>query len=264
MPPDSYPVPPSLSNYVHEFWSVERHTTPDRPHIIRPDDKVELVFSFGVAWNGSVEGTVRELSPVYIVGLVDESIPIVADGLIRMLSVRFHPWGFNALLDEFITMPLTGLSIPSHPLFYALAMQFRPRGNEHPRLIIPMVCEFLVSRALKCTFNDPELMTTAQKVMEGQIKPDVAQLAKSHAMPESELQFKFDSITGFLPTEVARLDKARGLLWADPSQPINSVAAEAGYADGAEMEADFRRYTEQTANSFAMDMQALKLRWRGK
>lgn len=257
MLPQEYLPHPPLQPFVKTIWCVERVFAPQHAFEILPDSHIEIVFSFGAAC--TVQGMATPLEPSYLVGLLPHSVPIVADGEVRLIGVRFYPWGFYALFGKWWPHSLTGIH---------RAMMFDPMAHTlaplaYPAQAVDHLQRWLIRQSLHLTIKEPEFVRVAQTILEEKGQLEMSDLVVALPLSARTLRRRFQSILGLAPKSLARLarfEQVRDALWQTPTRDLAEMALAAGYADQAHMQREFRQFTPWTPRQFARQMQQMKAR----
>src|SRR5262249_1557922 len=83
-----------LQDYVKRFWILEKeYAAEDSVEEVTPDACIELILNFGSAYV-QVEGAKRrELANVSLIGLQSKPLTLRANGVVKIVAVRFFAWG---------------------------------------------------------------------------------------------------------------------------------------------------------------------------
>src|SRR4029453_14962578 len=94
-----------LQDSVKRLWVLEKeYTADDNIEEIIPDACVELILNFGSPYE-RVAGSKRfQLPPVCLIGLQKKPLSLRAQGVLKIVAVRFFAWG-----------PLSFLNIDAQP-----------------------------------------------------------------------------------------------------------------------------------------------------
>jgi hypothetical protein len=90
---------PALRHLVHCYWTMERdYRLASAPvESVWPDGRVELLLHYGDRYRlGRACGP--GLDHGVILGPLTRRLALVSPGRIRIVGVRFHPWGLAGLL----------------------------------------------------------------------------------------------------------------------------------------------------------------------
>ncbi len=83
-----------LQTDVKRFWILEKEYTPeDNVEEVIPEACIELILNFGSAYVQIGGSTPRQLPNVCLVGLLSKPLILQADGVVKIVAVRFFAWG---------------------------------------------------------------------------------------------------------------------------------------------------------------------------
>src|SRR5262245_66424537 len=90
-----------LQDYVKRFWILEKeYTANDSVEEVTPDACIELILNFGSAYV-QVDGSKRRRLPnVCLVGLQSKPLTFRANGIVKIVAVRFFAWGASPFLKH--------------------------------------------------------------------------------------------------------------------------------------------------------------------
>ncbi len=260
MPPQNYPPPTLLSNLIQTLWYVERDFSPPNSTFqVLPDSRIELIFSFGSPLFSTSN---EQLSPSFVVGLLDTAVSLKADGVVRLIGVRFYPWGFHALFGELFNLPLSGIQLAGEPL-NELGRQLESRLVQGVPSAIDGLRADLTDQALRASLKEKAFVIAAQQILFEKGTLDLAELADTLFVSPRTLRRKFQAILGKNPktlARIARFEVVRNSLWANPNSELSDLALVAGYADQAHMQREFRQFAHQTPRQFSQEMRNTRAR----
>jgi AraC-like DNA-binding protein len=251
-----------LRDYVKRFWILEKeYTAHDHVEEVTPDACIELILNFGSGYV-QIEGTMqRELPKVSLIGLQSKPLIFHADGVVKIVAVRFFAWGALPFLKHAVrpnsTMKVE-LDVALNSLVSKIAAKVR--ADEYPKAI-EEVEDFLIGQRLNALF-EPRQVRAAAKLLyhtKGQFR--VAELADRCNLSARQLERQFDEATGVSPKALARtirFDAIRERLMFRPEANLTDLAYEFGYADQAHFIHDFKAFTNKTPSEFAAEMLKLQ------
>src|SRR5215813_11648072 len=83
-----------LQDYVKRFWILEKdYTAEDSIEEVTPDACVEFILNFGSAHMQTDGSAPRQLPTVCLIGLQRKPLMLRADGVVKIVAVRFFAWG---------------------------------------------------------------------------------------------------------------------------------------------------------------------------
>ena len=90
-----------LQTDVRRFWILEKEYTPeDNIEEVVPDACIELILNFGSAYVQITGSSPRQLPNVCLVGLLSKPLILQADGVVKIVAVRFFAWGVLPFLKN--------------------------------------------------------------------------------------------------------------------------------------------------------------------
>src|SRR5947208_823052 len=90
---------PVLQDCVKRFWILERvYTAQEDIEEVVPDACVELILNFGSPYVQLDSTTRRALPQVFLVGLQSKPLLFQAEGVVKLVAVRFFAWGLLPFL----------------------------------------------------------------------------------------------------------------------------------------------------------------------
>src|SRR5499425_1880088 len=91
----------TLQDSVKRFWILEKeYGVEDGIEEVTPDACVELILNFGNPYSMISGSAKRELPNVCLVGLLNKPLRLQAEGLVKIVAVRFFAWGALAFLKN--------------------------------------------------------------------------------------------------------------------------------------------------------------------
>jgi len=252
----------TLQDSVKRFWILEKeYTAEDAIEEVTPDACVELVLNFGTTYSVITDSAKRMLPNVCLVGLLSKPLRLKAEGLVKIVAVRFFAWGALAFLKSAAgRTDVTQIDLdPTWQRVVQRAGVLVQGGNYEKA--VQEIEDFLVGLRLNILF-DPKQVRTAAKLLyhtRGQFR--VVELADYCHLSVRQLQRQFDQTTGVSPKALARairFESIRERLMFDPNVNLTDLAYEFGYADQAHFIKDFKALTGKTPGEFALEMQQLR------
>src|SRR5215475_6897764 len=252
----------TLQDSVKRFWILEKeYTAQDGIEEVTPDACVELILNFGNPYSVIGGSAKRGLPNVCLVGLLSKPLRLKADGLVKIVAVRFFAWGALAFLKN--AAGRTDVTqVDLDPTWQHVVQRARVlvQGDNYQKAV-EEIEDFLIGLRLNILF-DPKQVRTAAKLLyhtRGQFR--VAELADYCHLSVRQLQRQFDQTTGVSPKALARairFESIRERLMFDPNANLTDLAYEFGYTDQAHFIKDFKALTGKTPGEFALEMQQLK------
>ena len=252
----------TLRDFVKRFWILEKeYGAEDGIEEVTPDACVELILNCGNPYSVTSGSTKRELPNVCLVGLLTKPLRLKAEGLVKILAVRFFAWGALAFLKNAAgRTDVTQVDLDPTWQHVVQRASILVQGDNYQKAV-EEIEDFLIGLRLNILF-DPKQVRTAAKLLyhtRGQFR--VAELADHCHLSMRQLQRQFDATTGVSPKALARairFESIRERLMFDANANLTDLAYEFGYADQAHFIKDFKAFTDKTPGEFALEMQQLK------
>src|SRR5262245_6757323 len=250
---------PVLQDFVKRFWFLEKdYTAEDNVEEVIPDACVELILNFGVAYVQIEGSTPRELPKVCLIGLQSKPLIFQANGVVKIVAVRFFAWGAFPFLEN-VAQRGNDLRVElGDALRNAVSKIEAKVHKDEYRKAVEEIEDFLIGRRLNLLY-EPQQVQTAAKLLyrtKGQFR--VAELADYCNLSVRQLQRQFDDATGVSPKTLARtirFEAIRNRLIFEPDANLTDLAYEFGYTDQAHFIKDFKAFTNKTPGEFALEMQ---------
>jgi AraC-like DNA-binding protein len=183
---------------------------------------------------------------ILFAGQLTSQLTLRPTGRIRVVGVRFHPFGAAALgvgpLHELSGLTI-GVSDISEPISRALA---RVRSaTDDPRAAVALVQPLLIERLDPARVDD-RVRSAVEAIGRRRGRVSVDRLARDLSCTRRHLERRFLATVGVGPKRLARIARfqhALRLLEQDPSaRRGTATAAACGYADQAHFIRDFRDF----------------------
>ena len=252
----------TLQDSVKRFWILEKeYTAEDGIEEITPDACVELILNFGRTYSVIAGSAKRRLPNVCLVGLLSKSLRLKAEGLVKIVAVRFFAWGVLAFLRN--TARRTDVTQVTLDLTWQQVVQRvgdLVQGDDYQKAV-EEIEDFLIGLRLNFLFDPKQVRTAATLLYHTRGQYRVAELADYCHLSLRQLQRQFDQTTGVSPKALARairFESIRERLMFNPNVNLTDLAYEFGYTDQAHFIKDFKALTGKTPGEFALEMEQLK------
>ena len=252
----------TLQDSVKRFWILEKeYTAEDAIEDVTPDACVELILIFGSTYSVMTSSAKRLLPNVCLVGLLSKSLRLKAEGLVKIVAVRFFAWGALAFLKNAASR--VGVTqVDLDPAWQQVVQRagVLVQGDQYQK-VVEEIEDFLIGLRLNILFHPKQVRTAAKLLYHTRGQFRVAELADYCQLSVRQLQRQFDQTTGISPKTLARairFESIRERLMFDPDTNLTDLAYEFGYTDQAHFIKDFKALTDKTPGEFALEMQQLK------
>lgn len=251
---------------MKRFWMLEReYTAEDSVEEVIPDACIELILNFGSAYVQIGGSTPRELPKVCLIGLQSKPLILQANGVVKIVAVRFFAWGALPFLKT-EAQPGSTMKVELDDAWRNVVSKIAAKvhAGEYQGAVEDIE-DFLIGKRLNILF-EPQQVQTAAKLLyrtKGQFR--VAELADYCNLSVRQLQRQFDDATGVSPKTLARtirFEAIRNCLMFEPDANLTDLAYEFGYADQAHFINDFKAFTNKTPSEYAAEMQKLQEMFR--
>ena len=238
---------PRLASVVDRLWTLsgEAASLGADTQPVLPDGRPELILHFGDAFERvHATGVVERQPNVIFAGQLTSQLLLRPTGAMRVLGVRFHPYGAAALIDA-PQHELAGLTIGvdalARPLSKAL-QGLRDSTDDLDVAVTRVQTELL--RWVDPDRIDPRIRNVVETVARYRGLVSVDDVAASVSLTRRHLERKFQSAVGMAPKRLARIARfqhaLRILEGSDSESRGTRTAATCGYADQAHFIRDFR------------------------
>jgi AraC-like DNA-binding protein len=236
------PPHPLLADSVRCFWTMERRYADER-ETVWPDGKTEIVFHYGARYHLQDDALAHGL----LIGPLSERIELAASGTLRLVGIRFHPWGFYRLFG-LPPSELTDRVIALDDLWPRDARMLEEQiAACDERAAIGILERFLLDRAARVRTSP--LASIIREVMTHPWRVDIARLARRSGLSVRQFERRVRETVGLSPVRlavIARFDAARRFLHRAPDAPLSSVAQRFGFYDYPHFARDVERFLGMT------------------
>jgi AraC-like DNA-binding protein len=251
-----------LQDQVKRFWILEREYTPeDSYQEVLPDACIELILNFGSSYRQMSGSSPRELPQVFLIGLQYKPLILEANGVVRIIAIRFFAWGALPLLQHEVRPDSTmkaELDNEWHPVVSKIAAKVH--ASEYQKAVEDIE-DFLIGKRLNSLFEPQQVQAAARLLYRTKGQFRVSDLADYLNLSVRQLQRQFEDAIGVSPKTLARtirFEAIRNRLMFEPSANLTELAYEFGYTDQAHFINDFKAFTDKTPGEFAAEMQNLQ------
>jgi AraC-like DNA-binding protein len=242
-----FPPVAGLAAIVDRLWTLsgDAASLGAGTQPVLPDGRPELILHFGDAFERvHANGLVERQPNVIFAGQLTSQLMLKPTGTIRVLGVRFHPYGAAALLD----VPqdeLAGLTIGVGALARPLGRALEALRDSTDNLdVAVMRVQRELLRRVAPNRIDPRVRCAVETVCRRRGLVSVDDVAAGVSMTRRHLERKFLSTVGMAPKRLARITRFQHALRILEDSGSDSrgteTAATCGYADQAHFIRDFR------------------------
>ena len=238
---------PQLASVVERLWTLSGDAAglgADTQPVL-PDGRPELILHFGDAFERLHTGGIIERQPgVIFAGQLTSQLLLRPTGLIRVLGVRFHPFGAAAVIgapqEELAGMTM-GVDAIARPLSRALN-EVRD-STDDLNAALARVQQALL-RWVDPDRIDRRVQTAVRIISRGRGLVSIDEVAADVSLTRRHLERMFLATVGITPKRLARITRfqhaLRMLEDSDAPSRGTHTAAACGYADQAHFIRDFR------------------------
>jgi AraC-like DNA-binding protein len=251
-----------LQDNVKRFWILEKeYTAEDSVEEVTPDACIELILNFGSPYVRVGDRTRRELPKVCLIGLLTKPLVLRAQGVVRIVAVRFFAWGALPFLKHEM-QPGSAVKVELDATWSNLVSKLAAKvcAGDYRRAV-EEVEDFLIGKRLNTLFAPRRVQAAAKLLYRTKGQHRIAEVADYCHLPVRELERQFDKVTGVSPKTLARtirFEAIRSRLMFEPDANLTDLACEFGYTDQAHFIHDFKAFTNKTPSEFAAEMQKLQ------
>lgn len=256
-----YAPSPALRPFIRCIQLLE-NTTPAQhsgPRRVTPDGCTELNFNLGdpVVRTGS-GGDTAVLDPCYVVARHQRSYHLRRTGVVRVVSVRFQPWGLRGAAGV-PAQALADGTAPGEAVFGASVHGLQERlalAPDMPTMLAELDRYFLPR--LHHAQLDPLVVDIAQEIERAQGRIAIGGLPALAALSLRRVQQRFKERMGLPPKAYARLVRFQHALahWRQGVAPHDVVFA-SGYADQAHFVHEFTQFAGISPTRYRREAQPL-------
>ncbi len=247
---DPHPV---LRPFVVEAWALARDLRAMGGFTITPDAFGELLC----CPDGLVavaDGARAALPSCTLLPLLAGPLRVEAPGMTRVTALRLRPWAVGRLADRLPGPRVAGCADAGALLGrhrdLALGMVTRGAWDDAAEVLEQALLGEVGRWGLDA---DDRAMVAA---FLGDDAPPTGRVAERGDTSRRQVERRVRALTGTSPRQLAglaRFQRSRDLIWADPGRDLSRLALEAGYADQSHLTREFRRYAGQTPRRFARE-----------
>jgi AraC-like DNA-binding protein len=251
-----------LRDDIKRFWVLEKDYTADDPvEEIIPDACVELILNFGSRYERA-DGVERYLLPnVCLMGLQRKPLRLQANGVVKIVAVRFFPWGpLSFFHDPLHTSGPTEVYLDDDWQSAIGKIAAHVERLDYDKAIADLE-DFLLAKRL-CSLFDLKRVQAAAKLLyrtKGQFR--ISELADYCNLSIRQLQRQFEGATKTSPKVLARtirFEAIRNRLMFEPNTNLTELAYEFGFTDQAHFINDFKAFTNKTPGEYAAEAAKLQ------
>lgn len=241
------PPLPRLAGIVDRLWTLSGDATSlgaDTQPVL-PDGCPELIMHFGDAFERVyANGVVERQSAIIFAAQLTSQLLLRPTGLIRVLGVRFHPYGAAALIkapQHELTGMTIGVDALDGPLSRAL-QEVRDSTADLDEAVTRV--QHTLLRWLEPDRIDPRVRCAVQAISRRRGLVSIDGVAAGVSTTRRHLERRFLESVGVTPKRLARITRfqhaLRILEESDSPARGTHTAATCGYADQAHFVRDFR------------------------
>ena len=253
---------PVLQDCVKRFWIMERaYTAQACIEEVVPDACVELILNFGSPYVQLGSTPRRELPKVCLVGLQRQPFLVQANGVVKIVAVRFFAWGVLPFLKP-LAEPNSTTNVELDEAWHQVVTKVAAKvETEKYQQAVEDLEAFLIGKRLTTWFDLGQVREAAKRLYETKGQVRVADLAASRHLSVRQLQRQFAETTGVSPKRLARtirFETIRNRLMCEPDANLTDLAYECGYTDQTHFIHDFQAFANKTPGEFAQQMHKLQ------
>jgi AraC-like DNA-binding protein len=249
---------PSLRGVVVEYWGFSRDLGAQGGFDITPDRFGELICCPDELCIVEA-GARRRLPRTFVIGLLDGPMRVESPGVVRCMSARLHAW---ALGRVFAADP-----DGAQRRWQDAGRLFGDREARLAGLVERLdwgAGVALYDELLRGLYPDADARACGSDLAgpfldEG--AGPTSDLARDRGVTRRQVEREVRAMTRASPKRLAclaRFQRARDAIWADPTIDLVRLALDVGYSDQPHMTRAFRRYAGQTPARFARASAARK------
>ncbi len=251
-----------LRPYIHSYWGGARDLSSTGRFTVTPDCFLELIFFVDPPSVEDAGGRCRQLSVCTLIPLLSEPIHLLANGVVRCASVRWHAWAAGILFPQADASSRAWHDVSA--AFCDLLPLITAALRREAWAEIAAAFDRTLPRALADARPAAPGLAAARAFVsspDGTVAEQTDKVAARQGRSRRQIERQVRSLTHRSPKQLVclrRFQFARDSLWARPDTDLASLAFEAGYADQAHLTRHFRRYAGQSPGEFKRDCARLK------
>lgn len=239
-----------LAKFVKQYWILRTGAASER---IIPSGNIQLCFYSGASLTG--DGGRTWNSQAVLCGQTSGFADLQTLGVIRIISVVFHPYGART----FFTIPMTelcGQKVTAGDLndaaLHELEQKVADTGDDGE--CIRMIESFFLKRFQWHTeYNYRRVCSTIQLIDQRRGEVRLPELAATACLSGKQFQRVFSEYIGMKPKEflrVVRFQYALSVLQRSPGMSFSQLAYECGYYDQSHLINEFRCFSGYTPGEY--------------
>jgi AraC-like DNA-binding protein len=238
---------PALAPFVERVWTLEGHASMLGGALqpVLPDGRPELILHLGDRFTRvQANGTEEKQDDLLFAGQMTSQLVLRPTGAIRVLGIRFEPFGATALV-RIPQHQLAGLTIDLSLVSSSLAQSLRRVQDTATSLLgAAIAAQDALLPFVLASMPDPRIRYAVREITTRRGSVSIDRLAGATGLTRRHLERQFQHQVGVSPKRLARItrfQRAVQLLEAsDSSQRGTLTAAACGYADQAHFIRDFK------------------------
>jgi AraC-like DNA-binding protein len=238
-----------LQDDVKQFWILEKEYSPeDNIEEVIPDACMEFILNFGSAYVQISGPAPRQLPNVCLVGLQSKPLLFQAEGVVKIVAIRFFAWGVLPYLQTELQQDSSiGVDLEEawQGAVSKIGSQVRVGANQ---AAVQELEDFLIGRRLNSWFDPTQVKLAARLLYHTKIQFRVAELADTLNLSLRQRQRQFKNGTDISPKAFARairFEAIRNRLMFTPDSNMTDLSYEFGYTDQAHLINDFKPFTHK-------------------
>jgi AraC-like DNA-binding protein len=197
--------------------------------------------------------------------VLSKPLKLRADGVVKLVAVRFFAWGALSLLKNTVGINSTA-EADLDPLWRQVVQRVAAsvHSEEYERAV-EEIEDFLIGTRLNALFGREQVRAAAKLLYRSKGQFRVAELADHCNLSVRQLQRQFDETTGVSPKTLGRIirfEAIRNRLMSDPNVNLTELAYEFGYTDQAHFIKDFKTFTDRTPGEYAIELEQFQKMFR--
>ena len=248
--------PESISWLVRFFWEFEGDFSTHKPYeqIISASVCPKLAFQY----EGGMFMTENDnKTQLFKSGFQSQSnvfSQITTHQKIGVFGAFFHPYAMSVIFN----LPVHHLT--NHNIAIADLLGKEGRSLEEQIISatktqerVKIISQFFENKLKHSTFNDSNLITVVQSIVQQRGVVNITNLCESHFLSQRNLERKFKDLTGFSPKTFARIVRFEESISTATTQQdlsLTELAYEFEYYDQSHMIKDFKKLSGESPQIF--------------
>lgn len=252
-----YDPSPLLQRHIKFYYLFEQvESAGDTYSLVMPDGCIEINFNLQSPYlRKDQNGKVKKQDDFYLLSRFSERYYLQNTGNIRMIGIRFYPWGIRPFID-YTANEITDKLLEPDAVFGSRIKSLSEQvlNISCPEKAIEVIERFFVRQLYRCGKEDLMIANAAFRILSSGGKIEINSLLASCNVSLRRLEQRFNESIGVSPrffTKLVRFQYAlRQLNKQKEKSSLTEIAYESGYFDQSHFIRDFRFFSDTTPGAY--------------